>query len=171
MKRTQVGWWLQWTLAGILCAALPAVVGCEDDDDDDTSATPTVVTNVVVVGNKTNVVVATNAPPVVQPSVLNVAGKWNGAVTLNGVTRHLDMTLTQNGAGIGGTFQFSTGLKGSVSGTLSGDHLVLKLLPITALSPDFYTKFDGNVNAGATEYIGSTTSMPDGANGSFALQK
>lgn len=175
MKRTLAGWWLHWSLAGMLCAALPVVAGCEDDDDDD--AAPAAATNSVAGGNQTTpsgeAAEAAEAaePEADKPNVLAVAGKWNGAVTLNGVSRHVDLTLIQNGVGIGGSFAFSTGLKGSVSGTITGDHMVLKLLPITALSPDFYTKFDGNVNSAATEYVGSSTSMPDGGKGTFALQK
>ena len=168
MKRIRTGLRLRWVLAGILCATLPGLLGCEDNDKK-SSAEPTVVTNVVVVGNKTNVVVITNAPA--PPAPLNVAGKWNGPVTQNGVTRHLVLTLTQSGEAIGGSFTFDTGLKGSAGGSIAGDHLVLKLLPTAALSPDFHTVFDGHVNASATAYLGQTTSKPDGKKGEFALQK
>ncbi len=159
--------------AGILSVTLGGLVGCSDDDDDKTGF-PVVVTNTVVVGNKTNVVVTTNAPPAPPPAapvVLHVAGKWNGVMIDGQGSRHLDLTLTQNGAIIGGTFKFETGLAGSASGTITGDRLVVKLLANTALSPDFYKLLDGHVNASASVYEGTSTTMPGGGKETFALQK
>ncbi len=107
-------------------------------------------------------VVVTNTPA----ATLDVAGDWSGVYENQNGSSHVDLQLLQNGDAITG--QFAVGADtGSVSGTLTGDHLITTLS--YSNSPK-WIKLEGDVNATATVYQGNWTDSL-GNSGTFALQK
>lgn len=166
----------------VLALACGGSLGCSDDEEDAKTATTTVVTNHVNGTVVTNVVVVPVAPVAVEPNapavaaVLDVAGEWNGVLNVmvpNPEQAHLDLDLDPNGGTISGQYFYSVqnvGVIGKANGTLAGNHMVLSLVPDQAVRyPTF--RFDGHVNASATDYSGTFTADRMNGSGTFALQK
>jgi hypothetical protein len=166
-------------LAGIVTVALACTgpIGCGGGDDGDGDSdggsvvggtTTVVVTNTVTGTTVTNVVVVTNAPPAV-PSGLNVVGTWTGNFQTDVGEGQLQMQLQQQGTTIRGQGRLNTGgadQVGNVTGSISGDHMVLSLT-VTASGDSM--SLDGHVNSGATSYVGNLDG--DWGQGQFSLHK
>lgn len=157
--------WVALLLVPLLALGL---AGCGGGDDDEEGTTVVVVVTNQVDGTTT---VVTNEPVVEVPAVLNVAGKWTGIMTHGGTNAHVVMNLTQTEQVIGGTYTLAGGVGGKTTGTIDGDHLIVKMTPTIALSPDFYNTCDGYVNSSASQYLGNFRSNPSGIEGTFSLQK
>jgi len=164
--------WTMWLVVLLVSMLSLGLVGCGGDDDEEPQVVVVVVTNQV---NGATTVVTNEVPaadPVVEvPAVVNVVGKWTGIMTHGGTNAHVEMTLTQTGNVVGGTYVLAGGASGKTAGTIDGDHLVVKMTPTIALSPDFYMTCDGHVNSSASQYLGNYRSNPSGVEGTFSLQK
>ena len=167
--------WMSWASVAVLGLASSGLMACGGGDDEEEA--PTVV--VVVTNHVTGVVVtnvvapaATNNPaaPVAEiPSTSQVAGEWNGAFTSDEGTGHLDLDLLQTADAVTGQFFLTNGGPGQVgnaTGTVAGDHLVVKL---TVTGSPAWIDLDGHVNASSTAYTGNWSGSF--GTGTFALQK
>ena len=159
---------MMWVVMLLVSLLFSGLVGCGGGDDDDEATTVVVVVTNQVDGTTT---VVTNEPVVVVPAVLNVVGKWTGIMTHGGTNAHVEMNLTQTGNVVGGAYTLAGGASGKTAGTIDGDHLIVKMTPTIALSPDFYNTCDGYVNSSASQYLGNFRSNPSGIEGTFSLQK
>ena len=156
--------WLGLAGAVVVALAVGGPIGCGggDDSSDNGSTTVIVVTNIV---NGTPVVV-TN---VVAATPLNVVGTWTGNFETDIGTGQLKLQLLQDDTTIIGQFRLNTGGAdevGNLTGSIDGDRLRLTLI-VTASGNEM--DLDGNVNAGATSYIG--TLAGDWSDGQFSLHK
>ena len=165
--------WMKWVGVAMLGVASGGLMACGGDDEEEAPTVVVVITNQVTGVVVTNVAApaATNNPaaPVAAPSTAQVAGEWNGAFTSDEGTGHLDLDLLQTADAVTGQFFLTNGGPGQVgnaTGTVAGDHLVVKL---TVTGSPAWIDLDGHVNASSTAYTGNWSGSF--GTGTFALQK
>ena len=144
------------SLCCMLCATAVVLMGCGGDSSDNSSdATPSTVTNTVVV---------TNTPA---PAYANVAGNWNGP--RNGI--HFNLNLAQANDALTGNFSGANGEAGGVSGSVSGDHVVLTLAFTAGAAAGYFETWDGHVNAAVNDFTGTASPGNGGMASAFAMNK
>ncbi len=166
--------WMNWVGVAMLGVASGGLMACGGDDEEEAPTVVVVITNQVTGVVVTNVAApaATNnpaAPVAAGPSTAQVAGEWNGAFTSDEGTGHLDLDLLQTADAVTGQFFLTNGGPGQVgnaTGTVAGDHLVVKL---TVTGSPAWIDLDGHVNASSTAYTGNWSGSF--GTGTFALQK
>jgi hypothetical protein len=101
----------------------------------------------------------------------NVAGSWSGTVFNTGdkTTYTVSFTLAQPAGNITGEFT-TTGANGSVTGTVSGDSIVLILTPAASSGYTEVDTFKGMDNAAANEITGTFSSTVN-TSGTFDIKK
>jgi len=142
------------SLSCMLAVAAVGFMGCGGSDDSSDPA-------VVVVTN--TVVVTTNAAP----ASANVAGTWNGP--RNAI--NFQLNIAQVVDALTGNFSGANGEAGGLSGSVTGDHVVLTLSYTAGALPGYFETWDGHVNAGITDFNGTCTPGNGGAPSAFALHK
>ena len=164
---------MSWVGVALLGIASGGLMACGSDEDESAAAVAG-VTNQVTPEVTTNAVMPTvnntpDSPAPALPDYAQVAGKWNGVFNSNEGPGHLDLELLQTADAVTGQFFLSSGGHGQVgqaTGTVSGDHLTVKL---SVTGSAAWIDLDGYVNASSTAYTGNWSGSF--GSGSFALQK
>ena len=179
--------WMVFFLVGALFVPWLGLLGCESQNEDETPVPTTmVVTNTVNGVTQTNVVVATNAPPVADevneaeappPAEVDIAeapaapalillGSWRGIYENQDGRSRLQLHIgTQNEAGVSG--QASTGMgDGTCDGSLTGSHLSLFI----HFFDDNWMQLEGEVDLESILYVG-TWETRNGSTGTFGVSR
>lgn len=133
--------------------------------------------NIVLIPSDTIIVthpdtVVTHPDTVVVIPTGNVAGLWSGTAVNTGENSsfHIDLTLKQTGNDINGAFSM-TAAGGSITGSVSGNSVVLTLKPTPSSGYTEVDTFKGTLNAAATEITGTFKSSEYNIKGTFDIKK
>ncbi|HYM23622.1 MAG TPA: hypothetical protein VEU08_10445 [Vicinamibacterales bacterium] len=98
-----------------------------------------------------------------EPTVLNLAGTWNGAMTINGTTGGMTLALTQTGTALTGPLiiSLSSGvvlLNGTFTGSLTGSSLA-GTIAVTPGGIPVYPSCTGQLSTTMTVTLGTVSTL------------